>query len=185
MDPAHGRRSVALIGMMGSGKTTVGALLAARIGWTFLDTDLMLEATFHRPIGRIFAGAGEDTFRRAERMVVRLLMSARDTVIATGGGLWLSEDTRRRLRSFAWTAYLAAPANVLWERVRAGGAGQRPLLAGPDPRRQLADLLAAREPVYARADWQIDASVKPQVIVSQLLNRMASAGLVAPPGRAA
>ena len=179
------KRSVALVGMMGAGKTTVGSLLAERIGWTFLDTDLMLEGTFHKPISRIFSEGAEETFRAAERLVARLLLSAREAVVATGGGLWLSPESRARVSAFAWTAYLAVPAGTLWERLQTGGVEARPLLRGSQPRAQLERLAREREAAYALADWRIDAGGSPQDVVRQVLRKMSAVGLVARPGRAA
>jgi shikimate kinase len=180
------KRSVALVGMMGSGKSTAGALLAERLGWTFYDTDLLLEGAFGKPVPRIVESPGEEAFRAAERLLVRSLMSLERAVLATGGGTWLAPESRRRIAGFCWTAYLAVPAGVLWRRLSAHGLAQRPLLAGPEPRRQLERMLGEREPVYALADWRLECgSADPQVIVQQLIRRLRAAGLVARSGRAA
>jgi shikimate kinase/3-dehydroquinate synthase len=184
MDAA--KRCVALIGMMGSGKSTVGALLAERLGWTFYDTDLLLEGAFGKPVARIFESPGEAAFRAAESLLVRSLMSLEWSVLATGGGLWLSPDSRRRIASFAHTAYLAVPADVLWSRLSGQGVPQRPLLAARDPRPELERLLREREPVYELAEWRIECGAsEPQSIVQQLVRRLRTAGLVARPGAAA
>jgi len=180
------RRNVALVGMMGSGKSTVGALLAERLGWTFYDTDLLLEGAFGKPVPRIFETSGEPAFRAAERLLVRSLMSLDRAVLATGGGLWLAPDSRRRIASFAWTAYLALPADALWGRLAGQGVVQRPLLAGAEPRLELQRILKEREPVYALADWRVDcAGIEPEIIVRQLLRRLKVVGLVARAGAAA
>ena len=180
------KQSVALLGMMGCGKSTVGALLAERLGWTFYDTDLLLEGAFGRPVAGIFHDAGEGAFRRSEALLVRLLMSLKQAVLATGGGLWMSPVSRRQLASFAYTAYLAVPAPVLWQRLEAQGLSRRPLLSGPGSRAELERLLVEREPVYALADWRIDcARDEPEVVVHKLLRRLRTAGLVARSGAAA
>jgi shikimate kinase len=180
------RRNVALIGMMGSGKSTVGALLAERLGWTFYDTDLLIEGAFGKPVARIFEKPGEAAFRTAEDLLVRSFMTLECAVLATGGGLWMSDASRRRLSSFARTAYLAVPLDVLWRRLSAQGTAGRPLLSSTDPRRDLQRILQEREPVYQLAEWRIDcAASDPQVIVQQLLKRVRTAGLVVRAGRAA
>jgi shikimate kinase len=180
------RRNVALIGMMGSGKSTVGALLAERLGWTFYDTDLLIEGAFGKPVARIFEKPGEAAFRKAEELLVRSFMTLECAVLATGGGLWMSPASRRRLSSFARSAYLAVPLDVLWRRLSAQGSGARPLLSASDPRKDLQRILQEREPVYALADWRIDCSVADQqAIVQQLLKRIRTAGLVVRAGQAA
>ena len=179
------RPNLALVGMMGAGKSTVGELLAARLGWTFYDTDLLLEATFGEPIARIFEDPGEAAFRRAEELLVKTLRGAEHAVLATGGGLWLSATGRRTLGSFSHTAYLAAPPQVLWNRLR-GGIGSRPLLLEETGKSTLERLLAQRDPVYRLADWTVEtAELAPQAVVHQLLRKMKRARLVAPAGAAA
>lgn len=174
------RRSVALVGMMGSGKSTVGALLAERLGWPFFDTDLLLEATFGRSVSEIFAGPGEPAFRRAEGMLVTLLASARPAVIATGGGLWASPEIRDRLSGFARAAWLDVPADLLWERLRAHGLERRPVLSGPEPRQALDRLLADREPLYRLAEWRVNCGESSaETIVEQILGELRRAGVVA------
>jgi shikimate kinase len=185
MDPAS-RRNLALVGMMGSGKSAVGALLAERLGWTFYDTDLLLEGAFGKPVGRIFERPGEATFRAAEALLVRSLMSLECAVLATGGGLWMSGDSRRRLSSFAYTVYLAAPPDVLWRRLSAQAPAERPLLSPPDPRAELERILKEREPVYSLADWRIECGLMdPYSVVQQLLRRLRAAGLIVRSGEAA
>lgn len=180
------KRNVALVGMMGAGKSTVGALLARRIGWSFYDTDLILEGAFGRPIAKIFEEAGEEVFRAAERTLLRLLASLDNAVLAMGGGLWSSPEARERLAGFAYTAYLDVPPEVLWRRLERDGLRVRPLLRSPDPRGVLDRLLAEREPAYALADWRISAgSSEPEVVVEEILAKLRSAGLVARPVAAA
>lgn len=170
--------------MMGSGKSAVGALLAERIGWAFYDTDLLLEAAFGRPVGEVFEGVGEPSFRAAEDLLVRLLVRLESAVLATGGGLWTHPPARRRLQAFAYTAYLEAPAQVLWSRIESEGVRLRPALAGPDARAALERLLAVRTPAYELADWRVDAGSEPESIVRQLVGKLRAVGLVARAGAA-
>jgi shikimate kinase len=180
------KRNVALIGMMGSGKSTVGGLLAERLGWTFYDTDLLLEAAFGEPVGRIFQGLGEPAFRSAEALLVRLLMSLERAVLATGGGLWTSPVVRRHLASFAFTVYLDVPADVLWRRVESQGLRLRPALAKGGERAALEQLLAERRPLYELADCRVECAGRDsQAIVQQILKMVRAAGLIARSGEAA
>jgi shikimate kinase len=184
MDAA--RPNIALIGMMGSGKSTVGALLAERLGWTFYDTDLLLEGAFGKPLTRIFERPGEAAFRAAEDLLVRSLMSLDCAVLATGGGLWMSGASRRRLAAFARTVYLATPPEILWQRLSGRGLLSRPLLSAPDPRRELERIFRERESSYALADWRVECGTSdPQTIVQQLVSRMRGAGMIVRSGRAA
>ena len=184
MDAA--RRNVALIGMMGSGKSTVGDLLAQRLGWTFYDTDLLLEGAFGKPVARIFEKPGETAFRTAEELLVRSFMTLECAVLATGGGLWMSAASRRRLSSFARTAYLAVPPDVLWQRI----STQDPKAEAAPVQWRLSEelqrLLQDREPLYGLADWRIECGPgDPQHVVQQLFKRLKTAGLVVRPGQAA
>ena len=179
------KRSAALLGMMGAGKSTVGALLAERLGWTFYDTDLLLEAAFGMPIARIFKAPGEAVFRAAEERLVRTLMGVEGAVLAVGGGLWMSAAARRVLAGFAYTAYLAVPLDVLSRRLEQQGLSRRPLLDTARPNASLERLLREREPVYALADWRIDAAREPEAIVQQVVRNLRSVGLVARRGAAA
>lgn len=180
------KRNVALVGMMGAGKSTIGALLASRIGWTFYDTDLLLEALFQKPIAEIFRAPGEAVFRAAEGALIRSLVSLDGAVLAVGGGLWMSAAARRRLGGFAHVAYLAVPLGVLWNRIESQAGPRRPLLRTADPKGSLGRLLREREPVYALADWRIEcARREPRDIVQQLVRQLRTVGLVARSGAAA
>ncbi|MBA2566089.1 MAG: shikimate kinase [Gemmatimonadetes bacterium] len=180
------RTSIALVGMMGSGKSTVGTLLAERLGWAFYDTDLILEAAFRKPVAKILREGREGSFRASEELLVRMLMSLQEAVVATGGGLWLSEASRRRLGTFAYTAWLSVPHAVLWKRLERQGLEARPLLEGEDPRTILRRTLSEREPVYALADWRIEAAENdPSAVVRQLVRRLRGEGLIARPDVAA
>ncbi|WP_205880959.1 shikimate kinase [Limisphaera ngatamarikiensis] len=146
-------RNVALIGFMGSGKSAVGKLVAAELGFDFLDTDEKIEQAAGMSIPEIFRSLGEAGFREWERRIVRSLAGLRNTVIATGGGLPTYDDHLERLKEHSLVVCLWASPEVLFERVR--HHTHRPLLQTEDPLQRIRELLARREPWYRRADVMI------------------------------
>jgi shikimate kinase len=148
---ALGGRSVVLVGMMGAGKTAVGRRLAQRLDLAFRDADAEIEAAAQKTIPEIFETDGEAFFRDKERRVIaRLLDEDHGLVLATGGGAFMSEETRRTIRERGVSIWLRADPDVLMRRVRR--KSNRPLLKTADPEATLRALLAAREPVYGEAD---------------------------------
>jgi shikimate kinase len=148
---------VALVGMMGSGKSSVGAALAARTGRVLVDLDEAIEQAAGRSVAELFAEEGEAAFRTRELDALMSVLATRSaTVVATGGGVVTIPEARAALSDGATVVWLDAPAEVLAERV---GAGQgRPLLAG-DPSARLRALDAERRPLYsAVADLVVDAA---------------------------
>ncbi|HEX6925341.1 MAG TPA: shikimate kinase [Longimicrobiaceae bacterium] len=143
---------VLLWGFMASGKTAVGAELARRLGWAHVDLDEVIVRGAGKPIARIFREEGEDRFRSLEAELSRELLAQRQTVLSPGGGWVTHSGLVERLPAGTLTVWLqVSPATAL-ERVRANPDGpERPLLASPDPLGRIRDLLAAREPLYARA----------------------------------
>jgi len=135
-----------LVGMMGSGKTTLGRALALRLELPFADTDRMLVERTGVPVTTIFEIEGEEGFRRRESAVLAELATGEDRVVATGGGAVLSAANREVMRSGGTVIYLRARLDHLWERTRHDTS--RPLLATPDPRATLAAILEARDPLY-------------------------------------
>lgn len=138
--------NVFLVGMMGSGKTTLGRSLAQRLELPFVDTDRVLVERTGVPVATIFEIEGEEGFRRRESTVLAELAEGEDRVVATGGGAVLSAENRALMRSRGTVVYLRARLEHLWERTRHDSS--RPLLATPDPRATLAALLEARDPLY-------------------------------------
>lgn len=143
-------RNLALIGFIGSGKSSVGKMVAARLHFDFLDADEFIEAHVGKSITRIFAEDGEPAFREYERQVVEHLKGLENTVISTGGGLPANEKNLAGLKSHALVVYLWATPQKVWQRVRR--QQHRPLLQGPDPLAKIQQLLTAREPFYRQAD---------------------------------
>src|SRR6201991_572057 len=150
---ALGKRSVVLVGMMGAGKSTIGRRLAARLRLPFLDADIEIEAAAGMSIPDIFETHGEPHFRDGEARVIARLLDSGPAVIATGGGAFMREETRNRVRDKAVSIWLKADADVIMKRVRR--RSDRPLLQNADPEGTVSRLLGEREPVYGTADLTI------------------------------
>lgn len=170
---ALGTRAVVLVGMMGSGKSSVGRKLATRLGLPFIDADTEIETAAGITIPEIFAQHGEATFRSGERRVIaRLLGENRALVLATGGGAYMNAETRACIASRGIAVWLRADQEVLMRRVRK--RANRPLLQTADPEGTLRALLAEREPVYALADLTVISRDEPhEVVVNAVLNGLA------------
>lgn len=164
MPPA---RPIALVGMAGSGKTIVGALLARELALPFHDSDAEVVRETGCSIATFFAEKGEAQFRIAERRVIRRLLDLGPSVIATGGGAMARPLTRKILLARAETIWLDAPTATLAARV--AGDDARPLLAGADPHAKLAALAAVRLPAYRRAHHKVGADGEPQVVMRAIL----------------
>ena len=151
---ALGRRSIVLVGMMGAGKSTIGRRLGARLRLPFLDADIEIEAAHAGvTIPEIFATHGEPYFRDGEARVIARLLESGPAVIATGGGAFMREETRKRIADKAVSIWLKADLDVIMKRVKR--RADRPLLQTEDPAATVARLLEVREPVYQGADLTI------------------------------
>ena len=145
--------NVVLIGFRGSGKSTVGRVLAARLGWSFLDTDAVIEQRTGMTIRDIYADRAEDGFRTIESQVVAEVPGLERHVISTGGGVVLRAENVERLRRCGKVVYLIAPAEVLWERIFSDARRHATRLR-MDPSvglHQVREALAIREPLYEQA----------------------------------
>lgn len=175
-------RLLALVGLRASGKSTLGAALAERLGWHFVDADLALAERVGQPAGRYLATVGEPAFRAAEATLLRpLLATATRTVLATGGGAVQDPEVRRLLQaSDVFTVWLDAPPGLLASRAAAAGQERPPLTELP-PDREFALLSERRRPWYAEvADAVVDASLPVARGVAILLDLARTRGLVAP-----
>jgi shikimate kinase len=152
---ALGRRSIVLVGMMGAGKSTIGRRLGARLRLPFLDADIEIEAAHRMSIPEIFETHGEPYFRDGEARVIARLLESGPAVIATGGGAFMREETRNRIREKAVSLWLKADVDTIMKRVKR--RADRPLLQTEDPAATVARLLEAREPVYRSADLTISS----------------------------
>ena len=148
--------NLVLSGFMGTGKTSVGRRLAARLGFEFVDLDELIEAEAGLPIREIFAARGEAAFRALEREMVARMAARRRSVIAVGGGAIVDPGNLAALRKIGVLIALCAAPEVILSRV--GGGEERPMLWGPDTRQRILQLLAERAPAYAQADLQVDTS---------------------------
>jgi shikimate kinase len=144
-----GSGNIFLVGMMGAGKTTLGKTLAQRLRREFVDTDRLLVQRTGVPVATVFEIEGEDGFRRREAILLAELCTQDRNVVATGGGVVLAEANRRAMRESGTVVYLRARVESLWERTRHDSS--RPLLATPNPRERLAELLEQRDPLYREA----------------------------------
>lgn len=144
------KRSIVLVGMMGAGKSAVGAELARRLGVSLRDTDAEIVRAAAMTIPEIFARDGEAFFRARESEVLARVLRGKPGIVSTGGGAWMSAENRAQVAARGVSVWLDVPLGVLWNRVRQRPT--RPLLQTPDPRGTLARLLAERAPSYALAD---------------------------------
>ena len=158
MQPPRQLVNLALIGFMGTGKTSVGRALAESLHFEFLDTDELIQSRTGRSINEIFAQNGEPAFRELERDLVKELSTREKLVISTGGGLPTNPDNLASLKEHALVVCLWSSPEKIWERVR--HQSHRPLLHDPDPQKKIRDLLAAREPFYRQADVLMNTELR-------------------------
>ena len=153
------QRTIALVGMMGVGKSTVGKKLAESLGAAFVDSDEEIEKAAGLSVQEIFKRHGEPEFRRGERRVIERLLGGPPIVLATGGGAYMDPETRALLKEKASTVWLRADLELIWKRVNRRDT--RPLLKRENPKQVLAELLEKRSPVYAEADIVVDSGDGP------------------------
>jgi shikimate kinase len=152
-------RTIALVGMMGVGKSTVGKKLAEILGAAFVDSDEEIEKAAGLTVQEIFERHGEPEFRRGERRVIERLLAGPPIILATGGGAYMDAATRALLKEKAITVWLRADLDLIWKRVNRRDT--RPLLRRENPRKVLADLMEQRAPVYAEADIVVESGEGP------------------------
>ncbi|MBV9883856.1 MAG: shikimate kinase [Sphingomonadaceae bacterium] len=151
--PRPPEKSIALIGMMGAGKSTVGRRLAKRLRLPFVDADEEIEKAAGLSIAEMFERYGEPYFRDGERRVLARLIDGPPRVIATGGGAFIDPETRALMLARCIAVWLDVEVGILAERV--GRRDTRPLLKGQDPRERLQALAELRNPVYAEAHIRV------------------------------
>lgn len=152
------KKTVVLVGMMGSGKTAVGGALARLLGVPFLDSDHEIVVAANLSIPEIFERYGEPFFREKETQIITRLLESGPSILSTGGGAFLAPENREIISRMGVAVWLRADLDLLWQRVR--HKGTRPLLRTADPLATLRQLCESRGPVYARADLVADADAE-------------------------
>lgn len=163
-------RTVALVGMMGAGKSSVGRRLASRLNVAFHDADAEIESAAGCTISQIFERYGEPAFRDGERKVIARLLGEPPHVLATGGGAFIDPGTREELKLQAVTIWLKAPVELLLARTQRRDT--RPLLRNGDPRATLERLQTERAPIYALAHFTVDSEEGPHTAVVERIVAM-------------
>ena len=171
--PLRVSRTVALVGLMGVGKSSIGRRLAQRLGLPFIDADTEIEAAAGSTIEEIFQRHGEAAFRDGERRVIARLLESPTHVLATGGGAFMDPSTRALIRARAISIWLRADIELMLARV--GRRSNRPLLKGGEPRAVLEQLIAQRYPIYAEADLTVDSiDGPPEATLERVLAALAA-----------
>ncbi len=155
------KRTVVLIGMMGSGKTAIGRALALRLDAPFVDSDAAIEEAAASSIAEIFARDGEAFFRKREAEVLRRLLTGPPRIVSTGGGAFLADANRKIIDQMGVAVWLDADLATLWERVR--HKDTRPLLRTANPKNTLETMLAARSPIYRLAGLHINVDAQASI----------------------
>lgn len=171
---ALGKRDLVFVGLMGAGKSAIGKIAAQALELPFVDSDHEIERVSRMTINELFAAYGEPEFRALETRVIERLLKTGPRVISTGGGAFINENTRRVIRDMgALTVWINADLETLW--VRVSKRDNRPLLKTTNPRETLANLMAARYPIYAEADIEVmSRDAKKEVILREVLEAIAS-----------
>lgn len=165
------KKTVALVGLMGAGKTAVGTALARRLGVPFRDSDAEIVKAANMSIAEIFERDGEAFFRRKEGQVLARLLGGEPAILSTGGGAFLAEANRAAISREGISVWLKADLDLLWSRVR--HKTTRPLLRTPDPYGRLRELWCARAPIYAQADLVVSAD--PRYSVEDMADKVLAA----------
>jgi len=155
-------KRIFLIGYMGSGKTTIGKLLAARLGFSFVDMDKHIEEKEFKSVSQIFAEKGESEFRLIEQKCLHEVAEFENIVISTGGGAPCFFDNIRFMNTHGTTVYLKLSAAELADRLESSRANKRPLLAerkGEELQQFIAEGLAKREPFYEQAAYSVSGDI--------------------------
>ena len=149
------KKTIVLVGIMGAGKSTVGKILADRLGMRFIDADQEIERAAGCTITDFFEKYGEVEFRKGEERVISRILAGEPCVLATGGGAFMSEATRLLIKKMATSVWLRVSFEVLAKRLEK--RSDRPLLQTADPQQTLKALIKKRYPIYNDADFIVDA----------------------------
>lgn len=166
-----GKRSLVLVGLMGAGKSTIGKRVAQMLGVPFIDADTEIEVASRMTIPELFERYGEPEFRDLERRVIRRILRTGPKVLATGGGAFMNEQTRKAIARAGVSVWLKAELDVLMERV--SRKGNRPLLKTANPRATMQDLMDKRYPVYELSDITvISRDEKKDVMAGEVIDAL-------------
>jgi shikimate kinase len=164
-------KNIFLVGFMGAGKTTVGRVLARRLGWRYCDSDKVIETKAGKTVSEIFSSHGEPRFRDLESETLLSLAGKEKQVVATGGGAVMREENMRAMKKGGVTVYLKAPMSVIWERIK--HSRTRPLLNVDNPFEAAEELLRKRIPFYETADITVDTEdLTPEEAASEIMKRL-------------
>ncbi|MHA1731403.1 MAG: shikimate kinase [Promethearchaeota archaeon] len=165
------KTNVSLVGFMGTGKTTLGAMVAERLGKLFVETDEIITRAAGKSIPSIFAEDGETRFRELEIQACKEAAGMRDAVVSCGGGVVLNFINLMYLRETSVVVCLDASPEVIYERIMAEGKEKRPLLAKPNPMAEIKRILDFRAPLYERAsEFHVDTdSLSPAEVVGKII----------------
>lgn len=162
---------IALVGLMGVGKTTVGRRLAKRLDMPFYDSDDEIESASGRTVAGYFKDHGEAAFREGERRVIDRLLDGQPLILATGGGAYIPDETREILDARAITIWLKGDFETIMERV--SRKNTRPLLQVADPKAKMRELMDIRYPIYANADITVPIVKGPHIrTVNKVVRRL-------------
>lgn len=168
-------RSIVMVGLMGCGKSAIGKRLAQRLSLPFVDADEEIERAAAKSVNEIFSDHGEGHFRDGERRVIARLMANGPQVLATGGGAFMNEQTRAKIKETGISIWLRADLPVLMRRV--SKRDTRPLLKTGDPEQVMRNLIKTRYPVYAEADVAVESRDVPHdVIVDEIIAALLQSG---------
>jgi len=166
-----------LIGLMGSGKTTIGRRLAVRLDVPFVDADDEVERAAGCSIADMFEVHGEAAFREGEKRVIARLLEGQPGVMATGGGAFMNEETREKIKESGISIWLRADLDVLVRRCER--RDDRPLLKNGDMRETLESLIEQRYPIYGEANIIVDTGDMPhRTVVDNIMDELAAGGFI-------
>lgn len=161
-------KNIVLIGFMGTGKSSVGKVLAEKLGVKFVDVDEVIEKTTGMKISEIFSKFGESRFRDIETEIIKLITKKKGQVIATGGGVVLRDENMKQLKESGVIFCLKASENVIFERVK--GTQNRPLLQVENPKQTIRELLQKRMPLYEKANFCINTEgLTPEEVADKII----------------
>ena len=163
-------RNISLIGFMGTGKTSVGKVLAKRLSRPVVDVDLFIEQGEKRKISEIFRDAGEPYFRALEKKAIQEICKRRGIIITTGGGAVIDAENIASLKESGWVVCLAASPKTIYQRIK--DSRHRPLLGGQDKLGGIQQLLELRRPFYEKADFRCETDGRSSAQVAALILEM-------------